>query len=693
MLEGRCPKVLAEFVASAPLTPLLKPDNGIRPIAVGAIWRRLASKVAMRGVRKEMSKYLGDFQFGVGVPSGAEAVLHGANRFLNKFHSDGSLAMLTVDFSNAFNLVDRTTLLHEVRTRCPSISLWVDFLYGQSARLYVGDDHIWSTTGVQQGDPLGPLLFALVLHPLVHRIRDCCQLLFHAWYLDDGTIIGDTKEVAKAIDIIRAEGPRLGLELNIKKTEVFWPSCNGVKVKDGLFPRDIGRPTLGVKLLGGAVRRDARFISSLAVKRASRVVELMGLLPSLRGPQSELLLLRSCMGVAKLLFGLRTCQPMYIGEAVSIFDNGLRRAIEAIVVCGGPFLGISNGGYHHFRFGLVGWVYVRLRMYLLMLLWPRGRNLGVCRTTFFRDVVLMGLILTMDMRWIVCACPSLNSILAVSLTRTPPPPKAQNVLACALFSEIVKSLGVSFDLSPRQKAVVECLRAPRAQNFLTVIPIEGLGQHMSALEYRTILKYRLMIPLFPVDEPCPVCRKVCLDSFGEHAVHCKELPGFKYRHDLVRDVLYDVLKRAGISSRKEAPVNFLTDPLEGRSTLRPADILVFGWAGGKHACVDLTGVSPLVGLRDNGFVAGQAALKSESSKVAKHEKACLKNQHVFIPFAFDTFGFLAPEAEEFLTRVQRVVQSNFSTPKTQNFIFSRIGFAIQKEVATQLVARLSAILL
>nr|GEV39448.1 reverse transcriptase domain-containing protein [Tanacetum cinerariifolium] len=50
---------------------------------------------------------------GVGVPSGAEAVLHGANRFLNKFHSDGSLAMLTVDFSNAFNLVDRTALLHE----------------------------------------------------------------------------------------------------------------------------------------------------------------------------------------------------------------------------------------------------------------------------------------------------------------------------------------------------------------------------------------------------------------------------------------------------------------------------------------------------------------------------------------------------------------------------------------------------
>ncbi|MFS8014400.1 hypothetical protein Hanom_Chr15g01344061 [Helianthus anomalus] len=80
-------------------------------------------------------------------------------------------------------------------------------------------------------------------------------------------------------------------------------------------------------------------------------------------------------------------------------------------------------------------------------------------------------------------------------------------------------------------------------------------------------------------------------------------------------------RRAGISAKKEAPVNFITDPSEGRSTLRPADVLVFGWEGGKHACVDLTGVSPLAGFRENGFVAGQAVLKAESKKVEKHAKA------------------------------------------------------------------------
>jgi len=126
-LGGRCPLSLEEFVASAPLTPLLKPDGGIHPIAVGTIWRRLISKVAMKGVGEDMAKYLNDFQFGVGVLGGAEAILHSVNRVLNLRHGDSSLTTLTIDFSNAFNLVDRSALRREVRLRCPSISLWVEF--------------------------------------------------------------------------------------------------------------------------------------------------------------------------------------------------------------------------------------------------------------------------------------------------------------------------------------------------------------------------------------------------------------------------------------------------------------------------------------------------------------------------------------------------------------------------------------
>jgi len=128
---------------------------------------------------------------------------------------------------------------------------------------------------------------------------------------------------------------------------------------------------------------------------------------------------------------------------------------------------------------------------------------------------------------------------------------------------------------------------------------------MSPVEYRTIFRYHLMIPLFPINEVCHVFHKACLDTFGEHVVHCKELPDFKYRHDFVRDVLFDIFRRTGISVKKEASVNFLTDPLDRRSTLRPADVMVYGWLGGKHACVDLTEVSTLVGLGVGPFTVGQ----------------------------------------------------------------------------------------
>nr|GEW89156.1 reverse transcriptase domain-containing protein [Tanacetum cinerariifolium] len=167
----------------------------------------------------------------------------------------------------------------------PLWGLWAASLAGfQATRLYIGDTHIWSATGVQQGGTLRPLLFALVLHPLVHKIIDNCKFLLHAWYLDDEAVTGDSEEVVRVLNIIRVSGPCLGLELNIKKTNIFWPSCNGTKLREGLFHVTIRRSSLGVKLLRGAVRGDTYFISRLAMRRAVNVVDLMGLLPQLHDP-------------------------------------------------------------------------------------------------------------------------------------------------------------------------------------------------------------------------------------------------------------------------------------------------------------------------------------------------------------------------------------------------------------------------
>nr|GEU69473.1 pentatricopeptide repeat (PPR) superfamily protein [Tanacetum cinerariifolium] len=67
-------------------------------------------------------------------------------------------------------------------------------------------------------------------------INQSCELTLQAWYLDDGTIAGDTLMVTKALDIIRIDGLTRGLFLNVDKTKTFW-SMKDPKVRaEGVFP-------------------------------------------------------------------------------------------------------------------------------------------------------------------------------------------------------------------------------------------------------------------------------------------------------------------------------------------------------------------------------------------------------------------------------------------------------------------------
>ncbi|GKB15918.1 putative reverse transcriptase domain-containing protein, partial [Tanacetum coccineum] len=361
-LVGLLLRQLGEYITSAPLTPLVKPCGGIRPIAVGTVWRRLVYKVASFSIGNSMNTYLQDFQFGVGVPGGCEVVLHSANRLVESKGNEVGLSMLLEDFSNAFNLVDMSVLLEESRVRCPSIAHWVEFCYARPARLYYGDSILWSCQGVQQEDPLGPLLFALALHPLIQTINSLCELTLHACYLDDGTIVGDTLMVAKALDIIKTKGPARGLFLNVDKTEIFWPVKDPRSRVKGVFPINISCLLNGVKNLGGLVSLDEGFCRDLALKMVSKTISLMKAVHKLHDPQCELLLLRNCDGASKKLFhrtyshldagiatwtkyhvqakeltsfSFRTCSPLSLLKAQVQFDQALHDSLKKVVTASG----------------------------------------------------------------------------------------------------------------------------------------------------------------------------------------------------------------------------------------------------------------------------------------------------------------------------------------------------------------------
>ena len=76
----------------------------------------------------------------------------------------------------------------------------------------MGNDAILCQSGVQQGDPLGPLGFALTLQPMIEHKEEVPGLNINAWYLDDGTLCGSPNDQLEALKIVEEDGPGPGAD-------------------------------------------------------------------------------------------------------------------------------------------------------------------------------------------------------------------------------------------------------------------------------------------------------------------------------------------------------------------------------------------------------------------------------------------------------------------------------------------------
>lgn len=171
LAADRVPPSLASSLTAAPLTPLRKRDDGVRPIAVGETLRRPVSSLLMTRVASQSQQFLEPNQLGVRTKEGCEAIVHAAHRHVHAHGQRTTHVLLQVDLANAFNLVSRPVFLRAVRAHFPVLYPWVALCYAnEPAHLWIGDQAIRSVCGVQQRDPLGPLLFPLALQPVTERL-------------------------------------------------------------------------------------------------------------------------------------------------------------------------------------------------------------------------------------------------------------------------------------------------------------------------------------------------------------------------------------------------------------------------------------------------------------------------------------------------------------------------------------------
>ena len=203
LADGRAPLFLQPFLAGGVSIALAKPNQGVRPLCCGDPLRRLVAKCFCMAGKDEISAVFKGRNYGVGCPGGVEVVAHSLRDVLQR-HAQSDLALLKIDFKNAFNLVDRQSFMSTTCSTLPALSNWTNWCYSSpSILLYNHSDVFSSSSGVQQGDPLGPLYFCFGLSSLVEEISRLCPV-YQKWYMDDGGIVAPVDVLLKVWDILRS---------------------------------------------------------------------------------------------------------------------------------------------------------------------------------------------------------------------------------------------------------------------------------------------------------------------------------------------------------------------------------------------------------------------------------------------------------------------------------------------------------
>ncbi|XP_065314291.1 uncharacterized protein LOC135923463 [Gordionus sp. m RMFG-2023] len=181
-----------QILFGARLIAFTKPDGGVRPIAIGSFFRRLLAKIIVERIKPDASKMFQTYQLGFGTKGGCEIAAHSLRIYIEDPPPDAVVFYA--------RLIEQS--------------------YGCRTPLKFGEYTIPSDEGIQQGDPLGPLIFSLDLN---------------IWYLDDGTICGPSKNILAAIDYIEKNSLNIGLTLNKAKSEICFLNSNTLKVQGSLL--------------------------------------------------------------------------------------------------------------------------------------------------------------------------------------------------------------------------------------------------------------------------------------------------------------------------------------------------------------------------------------------------------------------------------------------------------------------------
>jgi hypothetical protein len=220
----------------------------------------------------------------------------------------------SLDFSNAFNTISRSTIANTTRQFAPGFYRVTRWAYNEPSPLILSNGTvIQSSQGVRQGDPLGSFLFSIGARPQLDSLRQRLPTSGIVSFMDDVFV---TSQEATLLDTIFENFPDdhpSRLVLNRQKTRRF-----DLRNLDDL--QQLGMPILG-SMIGPADARRA-FLDGKVAKTILNLRRLRHL-PA----QSALILLRMCIA-PELTHLLRTVDCSDLIPSLTRFDDEIHRLIN-----------------------------------------------------------------------------------------------------------------------------------------------------------------------------------------------------------------------------------------------------------------------------------------------------------------------------------------------------------------------------
>ena len=579
-------------------------------------------------------------------------------------------AVLKIDLHNAFNRVSRQAVLNACALHIPELLPWSQWCYGQHPALWHSLGTISSEIGVQQGDPLGPLLFCLVLQQIISAIAedvDCESLLFHHWYIDDGVVAGPVAAIARVLAIIQESGPPIGLNINIAKCELF--SSRDLSS----FPEEMRRSNVPHFEILGAPIGDLVFCAKFVAQKQSEASKLLKELEAVGSidPQVALLLLRQCGSFCRLVHLARNTPPLLVNEAFALFDDCVQQCFSECTAVDAS---------------AATWQQAQLSL-------KRG-GLGLWSLSFHSPAAYIASFLSSGLspssgRYISSSLHLYNSLVdpqdSITHESVGDSPLSQKVLSSKIEDQQFNNLFHNAFVTDRARLL--SISSPHASAWLSVTPSPRLNLHLEPAEFQVARKWWLGIPVVQ-GQSCTHCPSCVLDDFGHHSLTCKHGGDVVSRHNKLRDVFYDFCQRACLGPRLEMGCGAGSD-----SQSRPADVLVPNWDLGKPAALDLSVTSMLQSsaLLEASVTAGSAAQLAENRKHNNSDKKCDELGWACIPLVVETYGCWGAEAVATLSKLagRLSVRNNEPKSKTIFSLYSRLGLTLVRANCRAILSRLT----